>query len=123
MKKIDRLEFLQLAGAVLGAGVATAAVACGGDDTKAASGPACDTTPPKSTIALNHALPHQLTVTAADARAGQSQTYHIKGMADHDHTVDFSVADFASLEQGSKIFATSSVFADGHSHSITLTCV
>jgi hypothetical protein len=121
MKKIDRLQFLQLAGGIVGAGIAAAAAACGGDDTSAPGGPACDSNPPAATIAQNHAKPHVLTIPAADAKASQMKSYVTTG-ADHVHTVDVTATDFQTLESGATLFLTSSVFTDGHSHSITIKC-
>ena len=120
MRKIDRLQFLQLAGGVLGAGVATTAAACGGDDAGAPAGPACDVNAPRVTIASNHG--HLMTVTAAEAKAAAGKTYNIMGGAPHDHTVMLTANDFQTLEKGATVYAQSSVQGDGHSHSITVIC-
>ena len=71
MKKIDRLQFLQIAGGILGAGVATAAAACGGDDP--AAGASCNPSAPSANISQNHG--HRMTVTAAQVSAGVSKLY------------------------------------------------
>ena len=75
MKKIDRLQFLQLAGGILGAGVATAAAACGGDD--AAAGAVCNPSALVVNISMNHL--HQMTVTAAQVSAAVRTSYDIQG--------------------------------------------
>ena len=62
MKKIDRLQFLQIAGGIFGAGVATAAAACGGDDP--APGATCNPSAPMANISQNHG--HSMIVTAAE---------------------------------------------------------
>ena len=90
MKKIDRLQFLQIAGGILGAGVATAAAACGGDD--AAAGAACNPSAPTANISQNHG--HSMTVTAAEVVGRRSKTYSIKGSAPHDHMVSVSDVNF-----------------------------
>jgi hypothetical protein len=120
MKKIDRLQFLQLAGGVLGAGFATAAAACGGDD-KAASGPACDVNAPHATFSSNHG--HELMVPSADAKAGASKTYTTTGTATHTHMVTVSSDEFGKLEAGQTSILSTSPAADGHTHEVTLACV
>jgi hypothetical protein len=121
MKKIDRLQFLQLAGGVLGASVAAAAAACGGDDA-AASGPACDTSAPHASFSMNHVPPHELVIPPADAKAGTNKTYTTSGAATHTHTVTVSSDEFAKLERGEPSILSTSVAADGHSHQVTVAC-
>jgi hypothetical protein len=118
MNKIDRLQFLQLAGSMLGVGVAAA---CGGDDTSAPAGPACDTTPPQATIQANHG--HVLTVTAADAKAAMGMAYNIQGTATHNHKVNLTNNDFQTMEAGSTVYVVSEPGGtDLHTHSITIIC-
>src|SRR5690349_12373236 len=112
MKKIDRLQFLQLAGGVLGAGVATAAAACGGDD---AAGPSCSATNPQTNISANHG--HAMSVSGADVTAAITKTYDIKGLADHSHTVQVLDSNFRELAAGSKVTAFStSGGVNNHTH-------
>jgi hypothetical protein len=119
MKTIDRLQFLRLAGGILGAGMATVAAACGGDDS-GPSGPACDTNAPRATIMMNHG--HTLAIPAADAKGGASQTYTTGGTATHTHMVTVSSDEFAKLENGQTSILSATPAADGHTHSITVTC-
>jgi hypothetical protein len=132
MRKIDRLQFLQLAGGILGASVVTAAAGCGGDDstgtgptgtgtgsTGTGAGTACDLNPPQVTIAANHG--HVMVVTKAEATAGDGKTYNIMGTATHDHTVMVTSDSFKTMESGSTVTLNSSDTA-GHSHSITVIC-
>ena len=119
MKKIDRLQFLQLAGGILGAGVVTAAAACGGDDS-AASGPACDANPPRASFSSNHG--HELSIPQADAKAGAGKTYTTTGTATHTHMVTVSGDEFAKLERGESSILTASPAPDGHTHEVTVVC-
>jgi hypothetical protein len=119
MKKIDRLQFLQLAGGILGAGVATASAACGGDDA-AAGGAACDANAPRANIMSNHG--HTLTIPAADAKAGANQTYMTGGTATHTHKVTVSASEFAKLESGGTSILSADPAPDGHTHSISVVC-
>jgi hypothetical protein len=120
MKKIDRLQFLQLAGGALGAGVAAAVVACGGNDA-AASGPACDTNAPHATFSQNHG--HDLSVSKEDVKAGVSKTYTTIGTATHTHMVTFSSDEFAKLERGEPaILSATPATTDGHTHEVTVAC-
>src|SRR5690242_3866591 len=114
MKKIDRWEFLQLAGGILGAGVATAAAACGGDDTTAPGASAsCNASSPSATIASNHG--HMMTVTGADVTAGATKMYNIQGSAPHSHSVTISDVKFRDLMGGKSIQAESTPGGtDGH---------
>jgi hypothetical protein len=72
-------------------------------------------------ITDNHPQPHQLTVTAADVKAGTDKSYDIQGAADHNHTVLLVASDFAHLKKGELAVTTSSV-TQGHSHDISIQC-
>lgn len=134
MKKLNRTEFLRSALALAGVGIGAAGlVACSNDNGYGGNSPAtgtgatggggltdaCDTTPPKDTIAGNHG--HVLTVTAADAAAGVDKTYDIMGSASHTHSVTITAAMFAMLETGVTIMTNSTVTAS-HDHAITVVC-
>jgi len=116
--KIDRLQFLQMAGGILGAGVATAAAACGGDD--AAAGPACNPSAPVVSISGNHG--HMMTVTAAKVSASVAIPYDIRGTATtHTHTVNVTDTNFHDLAGGKSVVVYSSAsMLDGHVHTITI---
>jgi hypothetical protein len=108
---------LQLAGGVLGAGVATAVAACGGDDS--AAGAACSPTAPQVSISANHR--HTMTVTGAEITAAVTKMYDIKGQADHTHMVSVSDVNFKDLAAGRSVTAFStSGGLDGHTHTITI---
>ena len=99
MKKIDRLQFLQIAGGILGAGVATAAAACGGDDS--AAGASCNPNAPIANISQNHG--HSMTVTAAQVSAAVTTQYQLTGP--HTHTVTVSDVNFHDLSSGRSVTA------------------
>jgi len=117
MKKIDRLQFLQIAGGILGAGVATAAAACGGDDP--AAGASCNPSAPTASISQNHG--HSMTIAPADVSAAVSKMYSIKGSAPHDHMVSVSDVNFHDMSSGKSVTAYSTPGGvDGHIHTITI---
>ncbi len=113
MNKIDRLQFLQLAGVALGAGVATAAAACGGDDSKPAASATCNPSAPAVKISQNHG--HDLSVSGADVTAAVKKDYTTTGTATHVHMVTITDVNFQALAGGKSITATSTTGGlDGH---------
>jgi hypothetical protein len=114
--KSTRLEFVQGALGVGVTGLLTAA--CGGDDDDNNNNNGGDTC--GTTIGTNHG--HKMTVTRAEAMAGQAKTYHIKGDSPHDHTVELSAEDFADLLDGTTMIVTSST-DESHAHDVTIECV
>ncbi|HEY8208186.1 MAG TPA: hypothetical protein VIG99_11935 [Myxococcaceae bacterium] len=104
---MTRKEFLK------GAALTVVAVGCGGGASPTDCG---------ITIDVNHG--HTLTVPKADASAGGDKTYHIKGGADHDHTVTITAAQFASLRVGTEVTITSSpdIGLNTHDHGVTVNC-
>jgi hypothetical protein len=127
--KLDRKDFLRTALVMAGAGFGLTRVAgCGGGSPGGGTGSAgtggnvtnaCETHAPVETISANHG--HVLTVTQADAAAGQLKLYSIQGTAAHDHTVTVSPGMFSMLNAGKPAPITSSTNA-GHSHGITIVC-
>jgi hypothetical protein len=72
-----------------------------------------------TSIGVNHG--HVLVVSKDDVVAGAAKTYHIQGMADHDHTVQVTAAEFQMLQQAHAIMTTSSTNLS-HSHPIMVAC-
>jgi hypothetical protein len=111
---MTRKEFLKSAAVVVGGGMALSTLGCDGGG---GGGDGCT-----SVIQLNHG--HAITFTRADAEAGADKTYHIKGGADHDHTVTITAAQFADVLAGTQVVSASSFDDVGatHQHDITLNC-
>ncbi len=81
----------------------------------------CSSNGTVSTIENNHG--HELNVTPADIKAGESKIYAIQGSADHAHDVTVTPSDFDSLEDDSAIEVNSSTGGtDEHSHPIIIAC-
>jgi len=64
---------------------------------------------------------HALLIPAADFTTPAEQTYDIKGMSAHTHTVTLSAAQLTSLKAGTPVTVASTVGA-GHSHMVTIGC-
>ncbi len=71
-------------------------------------------------ISANHG--HSITVSVADVTAGVEKQYDISGSATHDHSVTVSESNFVSLKNNQQISVTSTT-GDGHTHSVTVSCV
>jgi hypothetical protein len=128
--KLDRKDFLRTALVMAGAGFGLTRIAsCGGGDspgggtgsagTGGALTNACETHAPQDTISANHG--HVLTVSQADAAAGQLKSYSIQGTSTHDHTVTVSSGNFATLNAGQMVTITSST-GNNHTHTVTIRC-
>jgi hypothetical protein len=124
---MTRKQFLESAVGLCAASLGLTLFACGGSsvpspdaDDSHPNQASCTQHGTTSTIGANHG--HVLVVAKDDVVAGAAATYHIKGSADHDHTVDLTVTDFASLQQNRAIVTTSSVDAS-HSHPIMVACI
>ncbi len=120
--EITRKQFLETALTALGAMVALGAAGCGSSSNNSNSssgGGDCSTSDAAVTIENNHG--HVLKVTAADVKAAVGKTYHIKGSANHDHTVQLGSPDFQQLAQGQTVYKTSSL-TNNHQHPITIVC-
>ena len=74
----------------------------------------------QSSISANHG--HTLTVPSSDVVTGSARTYSIQGSSGHDHMVTLTANDFMSLQNNSSI-TVSSTNDDGHTHSVTVSCV
>ena len=120
--KITRKQFLGLAGGTVGlllvqgcggggssAGTAGTPALPAGDDCGAAG----------AEISANHG--HEVTIPDADLDATTSQTYSIRGTADHDHTITLTAAMLAALKAGTGVVVSSSSSV-GHMHDVTISC-
>ena len=85
--------------------------------TPGSSGTGTSTVSDKSgTISSNHG--HVATVTSAQLQASGAAALHIRGTADHDHTVDLSAGEVGQIAAGTRVTKDSSSDS-GHSHSVT----
>jgi hypothetical protein len=122
---LTRKEFLR---SVLGtaAGVAGAAVVigCGGGDEGGAdaAGRSCSANGTSVDIGGNHS--HTMTVSRADVMAGASKTYNIEGGGGHPHSVTINATLFTMLQSNATVTVLSTAGStDGHTHSITVSCL
>ncbi|CAN5339439.1 hypothetical protein BH11MYX1_BH11MYX1_32460 [soil metagenome] len=90
---------------------------------------ALDAPPPAGTpftcIKDNHThAPHKLAITAEDVTAGTAKTYSIQGMANHDHMVTISAAQFTMLQAAAggspASFTVTSTLTLDHMHDVTI---
>ena len=72
-----------------------------------------------SSISSNHG--HSLTVSNADVQTGVDKVFSIQGSSGHTHQVTVTSANFNTLQTNQQITVTSTN-ADGHSHSVTISC-
>jgi hypothetical protein len=124
MSKMTRRAWCKL---LIGGSAAVALVACESSNTPAdAPGPdspkGCSVTNAVVTIADNHThAPHSLVVTTADILAGVDKTYDIMGMANHNHQITITAAEFATLAAGGMAMDLSTI-ALCHTHLVTTSC-
>jgi len=71
-------------------------------------------------ITGNHG--HALTIPVADADSTVDKVYSIVGMADHNHLVTLTAANFAQIKAGTAVTVISTPGPDGHIHSVTVNC-
>lgn len=125
---VDRRQFTLASAMAILSGVAiTITSACGGGSSPTASTPAPTPTPvptpappaaadKTAVIGSNHG--HAGTITAAQLTAGGVLSLSIQGTSAHNHTVDLTAADMASIAANQKVSKESST-DNGHSHSVT----
>jgi urease alpha subunit len=72
-------------------------------------------------ISMNHQPPmtHSLTIPLADIIAGVTMIYNARGMANHDHFIQVTAADFAALRSGTTI---TKFACNGGDHQFVLNC-
>jgi hypothetical protein len=97
--------------------------ACGnsssGGGADAASAANCLANGTNVTIGANHG--HVMMVSIADITAAADMTYHIMGTATHDHNVELTPANYATLAANNVVMVTSST-TENHSHPIMVAC-
>jgi hypothetical protein len=64
---------------------------------------------------------HALLIPAADFVAPSEQTYDIKGISPHTHSVTLTAAQLTTLGAGGAVTVTSTLGA-GHTHDVTIGC-
>ena len=111
---IDRREFtLETALAVL-SGVAITVTGCGGDTETSPTSPSSNDV--SGTVSANHG--HTAVITRAQVTAGNAISLHIRGTADHAHTVELTQSDIAAIAAGQRVSRTSSS-DQAHTHTVT----
>lgn len=69
-------------------------------------------------IALNHG--HEALITGVQLVAGGAIVLNIKGRASHNHTIELSASQIATLSAGGKVSVESSAeYEDKHGHTVT----
>jgi|KBSSwiStaDraftv2_1062776.scaffolds.fasta_scaffold311044_2 hypothetical protein len=71
-------------------------------------------------ISGNHG--HALVIQKSDLDSTTPKTYDIHGVADHTHSVTFSVAQLAQLKSGAAVAVTSTE-TFSHMHTVSVTCM
>jgi hypothetical protein len=119
---VSRKDFLRFT--VLFGGAAAAAALAGCSSSSSSSSSACANGAKDTAISANHG--HSLSIPAADISAGQGGTYHIHGLADHDHTVTLTGAELKTLASGGTVTVTSSspdpITVGDHTHNVSIGC-
>jgi hypothetical protein len=70
-------------------------------------------------VSQNHATPHVLTIPPDDVTAGLEKIYNARGQATHDHFVQITATDFATLKAGGTVIKKSCNNTD---HEFILSC-
>ncbi|HEY0250835.1 MAG TPA: hypothetical protein VGC41_04880, partial [Kofleriaceae bacterium] len=125
MSKMTRRTWCKL---LVGGSAAAMVAACSSSDSTPAdaAGPdapaGCTVSDAVVMIADNHPhAPHALVVPSADILAGVDKTYDIQGMANHNHQITITAAEFAMLQAGGTIMDTSTIGLC-HTHVVTTSC-
>jgi hypothetical protein len=119
--KLSRKDFIKTAIAAAGAAAGLGATGCGSDDTGGGGGGSGDCSASGGQNTDNHSPGHAVTVTKADIDAAGTQSFSIRGKADHDHQITLTDAHFAKLKAGQSVSVASSA-TNGHQHDVTLSC-
>lgn len=64
---------------------------------------------------------HVIGITMADVTAGVTKTIDTKGTANHSHFIQFTAADFMTLQNGGTVRKLSC--NDGHEHEFIVNCI
>ena len=125
---VDRRQFTVASAMAILSGVAiTITSGCGGNGYSSPSSPTPAPTPaptPTPTasgdkvgaISDNHG--HVAVITGAELTAGGALTLNIQGQATHNHTVELSAAEIASIAANGRVAKSSSTTV-GHDHTVT----
>jgi hypothetical protein len=71
-------------------------------------------------VSMNHANgAHSLVIASADIVAGALKMYNVRGMANHDHFIEVTAADFTMLKAGQTVTKFS---CNGADHQFVLSC-
>jgi hypothetical protein len=71
-------------------------------------------------VSMNHTNgAHSLTIPSADVVAGALKVYNVRGMANHDHFIEVTAADFTTLKAGQTVTKFS---CNGADHQFVLSC-
>jgi len=110
---IDRREFTGQALLAMLAGVTVTISGCGSENPAAPSPPVNDKT---GVIANNHG--HVATITSAQQKAGGNVTLNIQGTGSHDHVLELTAAEVATIRAGLQL-AKDCAMTRNHVHTIT----
>jgi len=119
---LTRREFNQASITALFVGMSVWMGACGSDSaspsapTSGSGGTSPASADRSGSVSANHG--HVATVTSAQLQAGGAVTLHIKGSADHDHTVELSSSEVTQVAGGGRVTKSSSTDAS-HNHTVT----
>ena len=109
---MDRREFTSRALMAMLAGVSVTMTGCGSEGTTAASAPPSVKI---GTIGTNHG--HEVIITSAQQIAGGNVTLSIQGTSSHDHLLELTAAEVATISKGVR-FEKSCVTGRGHVHMV-----
>jgi hypothetical protein len=70
-------------------------------------------------ISMNHPTPHVLTIPPEDVTAAVDKVYNARGQANHDHFVQLTATDFATLKGGGTVIKKS---CNSNDHEFVLSC-
>jgi len=115
---IGRREFTLEAVLALLSGVVITVTGCGRDSgtpTSPSNSPSPSGGDKVGSISDNHG--HTAVITSAQLSAGNGITLHVMGSATHDHTVELSGAQIASIAAGQVVSKSSSTDV-GHDHTV-----
>jgi hypothetical protein len=120
---LTRKQFLRsaldISAVALGLSVLSACGSNSSSGADAASAANCLANGTNVTIGANHG--HVMMVSKADITAAADMTYHIMGTATHDHNVELTPANYATLAANNVVMVTSST-TENHSHPIMVAC-
>ena len=108
---IDRREFTGRALMAMLAGITVTITGCGSDNTVTATPPSDKT----GVVDTNHG--HTVTITSAQQMAGGNVTLNIQGTSSHDHLLELTAAEVATIRAGMR-FSKDCVMMRNHVHTV-----